>query len=337
MKYSVLIPVYNTEKYLQQCLESVRMQRIEDYEVIIVNDGSTDNSRLICEKYEKIDARFKLINQENGGLLLARRVALKVARGDYILFLDSDDYWEPDTLEVVEERINETEADVIIFGFNCVCEGEILEKRLLLRDHTSFTKDSVEQYLQAWIETPDLNAIWSKVVKRECIDYWNEYEKYKGLSSGEDYIQSIYIVRHAKTISYIGKPIYNYRKNPKSISSNFYPDKIRQLFWGRDLFLKSFSEELKLNKSLTEKFWLSFYRWLVINLVQLYKSCNFTIIKKWNNYIKDQPMYLEGEKYRAKLSLKSYERAILQFMRCGNSLLCKGVGLVIKCMQKTKT
>lgn len=330
MKYSILIPVYNTEKYLQQCLESVRMQGIKDYEVIIVNDGSTDNSRLICEKYTKIDVRFKLINQENGGLLLARRAALKVAQGDYILFLDSDDYWEPDTLKVVEERINETDADVIIFGFNCVYKGKILEKRLLLSDYTRFTKDSVEQYLQAWIETPDLNAIWSKVVKRECIDYWEGYEKYRGLSSGEDYIQSIYIVRHAKTISYIGKPLYNYRKNPKSISSNFYPDKIRQLFLGKDLFLNSFSEELKLNKRLTEEFWVSFYRWLVMNLAQLYKSCDFTTIKKWNDYIKDQPIYLKGEKYRVKLPLKTYEMAILQIMRCGNALLCKGVGIVIK-------
>lgn len=94
MKISVIIPVYNTEKYLKECVESVLAQTYHNLEILLINDGATDSSPQICESYAKQDARIKLIHKENGGLSDTRNTGIKQCSGDYVLFLDSDDYWD---------------------------------------------------------------------------------------------------------------------------------------------------------------------------------------------------------------------------------------------------
>lgn len=92
MKISIIVPIYNVEKYLERCILSIIKQTYQNIEIILVNDGSTDSSIEICKKYSKIDSRILLIDKENGGLSDARNVGLQVAKGDYVLFVDSDDY-----------------------------------------------------------------------------------------------------------------------------------------------------------------------------------------------------------------------------------------------------
>ena len=100
-KFSIIVPVYNTEKYLKRCLDSIKSQSFKDYEVIIVNDGSTDKSSSIISKYP-----FKVINQENQGLSVARNNGVKDASGEYLIFLDSDDYIEKDLLEEINNSLS---------------------------------------------------------------------------------------------------------------------------------------------------------------------------------------------------------------------------------------
>lgn len=114
MKFSIIIPVYNVEDYLKRCLDSVIQQSFSDFEVIIINDGSTDKSRNICEEYERKDRRIKLYNQDNMGLSAARNNGIKKASGDYLLFLDSDDYYEKDLLIKLNKYTN-SKYDVIRF------------------------------------------------------------------------------------------------------------------------------------------------------------------------------------------------------------------------------
>lgn len=99
MKVSVIIPVYNVEKYLESCLESIKSQTFTDYELILINDGSTDESVAIMRRYAKTDARIRIIPQSNRGVSAARNLGLSVAEGDYVLFVDSDDTILPDALE----------------------------------------------------------------------------------------------------------------------------------------------------------------------------------------------------------------------------------------------
>ena len=121
MYFSIIIPVYNVEKYLATSLDSVLAQNFGDFEVICVNDGATDNSAAILEHYEENDKRIKVITQSNAGLSAARNTGLRVASGEYILFLDSDDWIEPNTLQILSENLNG--EDLLCFNGRRYIEG----------------------------------------------------------------------------------------------------------------------------------------------------------------------------------------------------------------------
>ena len=115
---SVIIPVYNVEKYLARCLDTVLAQSFDgDFEVICVNDGSTDFSPKILEAYAKSDSRIRVINRVNGGLSSARNVGMSVAKGDYFLFVDSDDWISTNTIEVLYKNATENNSDIVLFGY----------------------------------------------------------------------------------------------------------------------------------------------------------------------------------------------------------------------------
>lgn len=117
MKFSIIIPCYKVEQYLHQCVDSVLAQTYEDYEVILVDDGSPDNSPAICDEYGKKTDKVKVIHKPNGGLSDARNAGLDVARGEFVLFLDSDDWWDDkEALHKINTCIKKTGADIIIFG-----------------------------------------------------------------------------------------------------------------------------------------------------------------------------------------------------------------------------
>lgn len=120
VKYSFIVPVYNTEKYLERCLDSLVNQTLKDFEIIVVNDGSTDDSKKIISKYEKKYKNIKVINQKNQGLSMARNNGVKEANGEYLIFIDSDDYVETNLLKEVDKEIGDSE----ILRFQVVTEDE---------------------------------------------------------------------------------------------------------------------------------------------------------------------------------------------------------------------
>lgn len=337
MRFSVLIPVYNVEKYLKKCLDSVLEQKVSDYEVILVNDGSTDTSRAICEEYVNKDSRFKLINQKNRGLLIARRTALKKASGEYILFLDSDDFWEPDLLSVIDARIKHEKPDVLMFGFNRYSSitGE-KKAEIIFPDDTKFAMETKIEYVREWINNPDLNAIWTKAVNRNCIDYWNGYTDFEGLSSGEDYVQSVYIIENARNILYIGKALYNYRNNENSISHIFDPKKISEFFKARTFFWEYIKRCYSNDIDVVLSYWQAFFTWLIRNIEQLYESQNVKKIQDWNKFILEQELYKKGIPYynRIKSNLRVYERLIYATLTLNYSLVCYLLGQLLKFIKK---
>lgn len=113
---SVVIPVYNVESFLEECLDSVCSQTYAALDIICVNDGSTDNSRNILNKYEKRDSRIKVLSKDNGGLSSARNMGLQFCKGEYILFVDSDDILVPNAVEIMVSELENTKSDVIVFG-----------------------------------------------------------------------------------------------------------------------------------------------------------------------------------------------------------------------------
>ena len=115
-KISIIIPVYNVQDYLAMCLDSVCYQSMKDIEIICVNDGSTDNSLAVLHAYKRRDKRIIIIDKENEGSGVARNTGLKIARGEYVYFVDGDDWLEQDVLLKTSKKADETNADIVIFG-----------------------------------------------------------------------------------------------------------------------------------------------------------------------------------------------------------------------------
>ena len=126
MKFSIVVPVYNVEKYVEKCLESINNQTYQNFEVIIVNDGSTDNSERIIKSFIKDKANFKLIKKENGGLSSARNFGLQYVTGGYLLFVDSDDYINNQLLEMLNNELTKNKVDIIKFGVDMLKKDEIV-------------------------------------------------------------------------------------------------------------------------------------------------------------------------------------------------------------------
>ena len=131
---SVIIPIYNVEKYLRRCLDSVKNQTFQDWEAICVNDGSPDNSAAILAEYAAQDARFKIIDKKNGGLSDARNAGMAVASGDYVLYLDSDDFIHPQTMEIAYSLAVRDKSDIVSFTYDRIYRPQLMMRHMLKMD-----------------------------------------------------------------------------------------------------------------------------------------------------------------------------------------------------------
>lgn len=216
---SVVIPIYKTEEYLEECVESVRNQSFKDIEIILVNDGSPDNCRQICDEYKLKDSRIKVIHKKNGGLSDARNYGIKEAKGEYIIFLDSDDYWEgTECLANIVEKINQgNHYDMIHFsGYKLYKyledDGIRFDLKLELMD-----KEEVLLYL---VSNGLLNcSACMKILNRKFI-LENDLFFEVGLKS-EDIEWIVRVCNKVQKHGFINEKIYVYRQNVYgSISSS---------------------------------------------------------------------------------------------------------------------
>ena len=201
---SFIVPIYNSESYLSQCLDSILAQSVDDYEVILVDDGSRDASGAICDEYAQRDSRIKVIHKKNAGLSAARNDGLDVARGEWVTFVDSDDWLEPDFLEVL---IKNQEVDYIVTSINhCCpdgfCEPEKFEgKRYNVIDEAVFEKKNM---LTAFF------TAWSKFFNAKIIND-NRLRFVPDVSPGEDTIFVFQYLSHIHSICLSDSPCYNWR------------------------------------------------------------------------------------------------------------------------------
>lgn len=217
IKFSILIPVYNVEKYLQQCIDSVLNQTYKEFEIILVDDGSTDRSGFICDQYEKFDNRVVVFHQDNQGIITTRRTSIKNAKGDFCLFLDSDDYWDKDLLETVNNIIMEYNCDLVIYNYKKITQKGVIINDTVLKDRSTYNFSNKLTLFELIVETPNINPLWIKAVKHTIIDD-TDYSKYKKLMQSEDLLQSLPLLYNAELIVCIDKPMYNYRQNLNSIT-----------------------------------------------------------------------------------------------------------------------
>lgn len=224
MLFSICIPVYNTSKYLDECLQSVLCQTEKDYEIVLVDDGSTDGSGEICDRYAARYPNIRVIHKENEGLMMTRRRGFKEARGDYFLCLDSDDYWLSDRLLArCKEMIEQNNCDLVLFNYIAGREEPANNQNIVLFDHPDghiFELEGKKELYRKILIGRDLNAIWIKAAARKIVDVDVDYSVWKpDICRGEDMFQSYPILTNAKRIGYIREPLLHYRWTPGSISN----------------------------------------------------------------------------------------------------------------------
>lgn len=221
IKFSVLVPVYNAEKYLDECIKSVLEQTYQNYELILVDDGSTDLSGATCDKYCAENNKVKVIHKKNQGLILARRDGLKLSSGDYIMFLDSDDCYRQDTLELICKNIIKHKADLVLFN---VSKEEGFKRKdwdFGFSNEQEFFGKQKEILYEKIITTSVLNNLCFKAVKRELIDIDKDYSEFSFVTSAEDLLQSLPIIDNANRVLYLDETLYFYRQHGSSMVHNF--------------------------------------------------------------------------------------------------------------------
>ena len=225
-KVSVLIPVYNVEAYLPQCLDSVVGQTYRNLEILIADDGATDGCGAICDAYAARDPRITVFHKQNEGLLMTRRFLFARATGDLILCVDSDDYLKPEAIETAVEYLTRTDADMTIFSFDAVDEQNrfLRHHPALWSDGMVFEQASLVELRKELITGGAINRIWEKLFKRELLHPEDdENPLYRAIEFGEDVVQLLPLIGRVTRVVFCDQALYQYRCRSTSISHAYKP------------------------------------------------------------------------------------------------------------------
>lgn len=278
-KISVIIPVYNVEEYLERCLNSVVNQTFKDLEIICVNDGSTDSSGEILQKFARKDARIKIIKRPNGGLSAARNTGLEVMSGEYFAFLDSDDWIDLNFYEKLYEKAKEFDADIAMTDF--IRKGKNKHKiRLNLNEEKLYT--TIENKIKAANLFKE-GCVWNKLYKRSRLGHLRFIEGVY-FEDGPYSIRALY--ESYKLVTVTGTYLY-YFQNKKSIVKTMTPKKREDKIKNRQNMMRFIKEK---NINVPDKsFWAvkKMYNFCGINFLTVYESikskkyCLFNVLPVW--------------------------------------------------------
>jgi glycosyltransferase EpsH len=236
---SIVVPVYNVEKYLFQCLDSIVNQTYTNLEIIVVNDGSPDNSHLIVEEFSKNDSRIKIINQENAGLSAARNTGIKEATGEYLMFVDSDDWVDVAIVEKLLSKIDGVELVVCsyyrsyentviprFFDMEGIIKGEVFQRRLV---------GLIGNELNDPSQADSLVTIWGKLYKLSIVKQKElNFVSTKEIGTCEDLIFNIQYVDYIENVIVLNLPLYYYRKSNNTSFTSHYKSNL--FFQWKNLF-----------------------------------------------------------------------------------------------------
>lgn len=248
MRLSIIIPVYNVEAYLEECLQSILQQDVpyNDYEIIIINDGSTDNSAAILHEAGKLHSNILIIEQENAGVSAARNAGLEIAKGNYLMFVDSDDYIESNTLNNLLTFAEQYDVDLL--QYECNISGIATDYTETDQPLSTIVFDTKEEYINACFFSKEMwhAEMWrflfkNSLIKEKCILFDRE------IMMGEDQLFTLQHIFYATKIAYTSQKIYNYRIRQGSAMNSFsYKHAVNQLNVAKKIkkLLKNTSKQL---------------------------------------------------------------------------------------------
>lgn len=240
-KLSIVIPVYNVENYIAQCLESILNQSFKDLEIICVNDGSTDNSLSVLQDYKAKDDRIIIIDKKNEGSGIARNAGLSIAKGEYVYYVDGDDWIEDNALEKIIVKADKLNTDILIFGGLSYYEGK--------GKNGGYSADKLpKEYFNKVFSSKDIkkdifkfpSTAWTKLYRRDFLIKNNI--KFQDIKAGQDQLPFFHSMIKAERIALLPENIYCYRKNRKGAVTSVKKKKSFSpiyVFYGVEEMLKS--------------------------------------------------------------------------------------------------
>ena len=271
-KITIIVPVYNTETYLQKCIDSIVNQTFEDFECLLIDDGSTDKSGIIINEIARQDNRFKVVHKTNGGVSSARNIGLDIASGHYVIFMDADDLWlSPHCLSQLDSVINKTDADIIRFDYEAIDEngGELFES-----DSTKYRKPFSDRLIpnDEFLSEVIRGEYFSPLLlfRRSLADNLRFNENQKFL---EDMDFIVRMIPRTHKCYYISDKYYGYRKIKDSASKRGGLKNVEDSF-GMCYAFHKYADLLPSSKLKEEYDWYSImmYVWTLTSVV--YKECN---------------------------------------------------------------
>ncbi len=220
VKITIIVPVYNAEEYLDRCINSILDQEFPSFEVILVDDGSTDASPLICDRYSGTDPRFITVHQKNSGVSAARNAGLNLAQGEYVMFLDSDDALLPYALDELMHNLND--EDVVIGGYGMFIEN-IPKKEVKPKETASYKGSDYPHFFQKNLlrNCEMLDSPWAKLFKRKVIGKTRFCEE---LTYAEDKLFVFEILAKSSSVMTVSAPVYGYYVRAGSLGSDISSD-----------------------------------------------------------------------------------------------------------------
>ena len=213
---SVIVPVYNVEAYIEKCIESVRAQTFSDWELILVNDGSADNSGALCRAWEKRDVRVRVIEQDNAGVSAARNAGLEASHGEYLFFLDGDDTLMPEALSVLTKRAESDRADITEGGVLCTDEEGLELRHIAFEDALLL---GTERILQRFLEeNRGLYACWGKLIRRDLLGK----TRFAPYTRGEDALFCTELMLRCERYAITGELVYRYLRRESGVMNETF-------------------------------------------------------------------------------------------------------------------
>ncbi|MFD2613956.1 glycosyltransferase family 2 protein [Paenibacillus gansuensis] len=277
-KVSIIMPIYNMEPYLARSLESLLAQSLEEIEVIAVNDGSTDRSLQILEGFGRKDPRVRIINKDNGGVSMARNVGIAAARGDYIGFVDPDDWVDREMYRELWEQAESEQADIVMCGYVREFGTHSKVKPFPLPEKVKFSREELHDGilrrlvgpLKEEIGQPEMldawGTVWSKLYRANILHNNRlEFVDLEQIGSNEDSLFNMYACYYAGSFVFLNRPLYHYwRANPASVTSRYNPFLPKQF-----AHLYRLMEQFLAEKSLGEPFVTALHNRIGINTLGL--------------------------------------------------------------------
>lgn len=225
---SVIIPVYNSEKYLEKCIESIRNQTLKDIEMIFINDGSKDNSLGVLKEYQKIDNRIIVIDQQNTGPSVARNKGIKIAKGEYLSFIDSDDWIDLNMYESMYNTNKGLDLDMIICDRIIVGDNNKYEKALEINEGYYNKSEIDKEIIPRLFDNSNFNSMANKIFKSKIIKDKNILLDEK-IDYAEDWKFNIDFFKYVKSIGYISQGYYYYRRGHESSTTKYSENTLERM------------------------------------------------------------------------------------------------------------